>query len=173
MLDNAQLQSIEAQLQQPVNPVPTALQEIKDNDTEDQDQSDGDDDGDDGDEDGDEDDEDDGEEEAEDWVNAADEPLTSDVIQKQNHVPTTSWSVSGSSSYPIVIDTDFVFNPITLAPESSRTSATTTATATPAVRNKKKVRPASSAASSRALASWSIAIPFAVLSASYLFDLYI
>ncbi|KAL9557753.1 hypothetical protein MBANPS3_001223 [Mucor bainieri] len=174
LLNNAQFQSIEAQLQQPVNPSPAIPQKALDQDMDNQDQSD--EDGDDGDEDEDGDEADDDEyggEEAEDWVNAAEESLTKGLIQKQNHILTTSWSVSGSSSYPIVIDTDFVFNPITLAPESTRTSATTTATATPAVRNKKKVRPTSSAVFSKTLASWSMIIPFAVLSASYLFKLYI
>ncbi|GAN08995.1 hypothetical protein MAM1_0236d08516 [Mucor ambiguus] len=173
LLNNAQLQSIEAQLQQPINPLPAIPQEaqkVKDKDTDDQDQSEDDDD--DGDEDGDDEDDDEGGEEAEDWVNAAEESQK-DLIQKQNHVLTTSWSVSGSSSYPIVIDTDFVFNPITLAPESSRTSATTIATATPAVRNKKKAKPASSAVSSNTLTSWPMAVPFAMLSASYLLNLYL
>ncbi|KAK4519834.1 uncharacterized protein ATC70_010077 [Mucor velutinosus] len=189
LLDSAQLQSIEAQLQQPDNYLSNIPQEAKDKDVDNQDQGTGDDnddddddgddidgddgDDDDGDDDGDEDDEEDGGEEAEDWVNVADESLTKDLILKQNHILTTSWSASDSSSYPIIIDTDFVFNPITLAPESSRTSATITAAATAAVRNKKKIRPDSSAVSSNTLTSWSMAIPFAVLSASYLFNLYI
>ncbi|KAG1093580.1 hypothetical protein G6F42_018932 [Rhizopus arrhizus] len=175
MLNNAQLQSIEAQLQQPVSPIPTIPQDAEDKDTGDLDQSDDNDEDDEGDgeyDDDDEEDDDEAEEEA-DWVNAADESLTKDLVQKQNHILTTSWSVSGSSSYPIVIDTDFVFNPITLAPESSRTGATTTATATPAVRNKKKVRPASSANSSNILTTWLMAVPFSLLSANYLFSLHV
>lgn len=173
LLNNAQLQSIEAQFQQPLNPLPvTPQEEQQDKNQDNPDQSDDNDD--DGDEDGEDDDEDEDEgEEAEDWVDAAGESLTKDVIQKQNHILTTSWSISGSSSYPIVIDADFVFNPITLAPESSRTGATTTATATPAVRNKKKVRPASSSVSSNTVSSWAMAIPLVVLGSSYLFNAYI
>ncbi|CAO3631776.1 unnamed protein product [Mucor hiemalis] len=41
------------------------------------------------------------------------------LFQHANHL-TTSWSTSGVSSYPQIIDTEFTFAPITLAPESSR-----------------------------------------------------
>ena len=45
-------------------------------------------------------------------------------VTNSNHL-TTSWSVSGSASYPHIIDTAFTFSPITLAPESSRSSTAT------------------------------------------------